>query len=420
MKRFIKVFLPISILSVALLYSCIDDQFDTPPINELPVGSVLTIQDLKELCPIGNVHKFYGDTSLYAIVTMDEKSGNIYKNAYIQDATGAVNLRFQSSSALYEGDSIRLYLKGAKLSWYNNTFFQIDSLHPDSSVVKQATNRDLEPEIAPLAEISNYALVKDYWQSKLVKLENVQFVSSDTSKTYANPVTLDYGELYLEDEDGNTVMVRTSGYAKFAGEKVPNGSGSVVAIVGLYRETVQLYIRRASEVELDNPRVGPFFIENFTKDLGSFSRYNILGTQAWKWTDYDDGCAVMSGFEGGNFANEDWLVSPAIDLTGRNNVVMNIKEAINYINPATGLNDMQILVSSDYQGGDPTASGTWTALSGFNRPAGNNWTFVESGNIDMSAYDGETIYVAFKYISNSTKAASWEVTKVQLEEVVEK
>ena len=416
MKRFIKVILPISIISVALFYSCIDDQFDTPPINELPVGSVLTIQGLRDLCPPGTAFKFYGDTSVYAVVTMDEKSGNIYKNAFIQDATGAVNLRFQSSSALYEGDSIRLYLKKAKLSWYNG-LFQVDSLHPDSSVIKQATDKFLTPEIVTISDVKSDL---SYYQSRLVKFENVQFVASDTAKTYADAVGQQYGELYIEDPTGNSVMVRTSGYSKFAAQNVPNGSGSFTAIVGLFGSTVQLYIRRASEVELTNPRFGPFFVENFKTNLGSFSKYSIVGDQSWYWASYDDGCVVMSGFDGGNFANEDWLVSPAIDLTGRNNVIMNIREAINYINPATGLNDMQILVSTNYQGGDPTASGTWTPLSGFNRPAGNSWSFVDSGDIDMSAYNGKTIYVAFKYLSNTTKAASWEVGKVQLMEAVAK
>lgn len=417
MKRFIKAILPISIISVALFYSCIDDQFDTPPINELPVGSVLTIQGLRDLCPPGNAFKFQGDTSVYAVVTMDEKSGNIYKNAFVQDATGAVNLRFQSSSALYEGDSIRLYLKNAKLSWYNG-LFQVDSLHPDSSVVKQATNKDLIPEVVTIDQIKSDL---SYYQSRLVKFENVQFVASDTAKTYADPIGLQYGELYIEDPAGNSVMVRTSGYSKFAGENVPNGSGSFTAIVGLFGTTVQLYIRRSSEVELDNSRFGPFFVENFKSNFGSFKSYSVVGDQDWYWASYDDGCVVMSGFDGGNYANEDWLVSPAIDLTGRSNVIMNIREAINYINPATGLNDMQILVSTNYSGtGDPTASGTWTALSGFNRPAGNSWSFVDSGDIDMSNYDGTTIYIAFKYLSNSSKAASWEVGKVQLMEAISK
>lgn len=248
MKRFSFKLLALTLLVAVAAYSCIDDKFDTPPIVELPEGSVLTIQKLKELCPPGNTYKINGDSSLYAVVTMDEMSGNIYRNIFVQDNSGAANLRFGSTSGLYEGDSIRLYLKGAVLSWYNN-LFQIDSLHADYNVVKQATERFVEPEVATISQIN---LDKDYFQSRLVKIEDVQIRASDTASIWA-PYQ-QYGEIYIEDTLGNNMMIRTSGYAKFAGENVPNGYGSIIAIVGLYRETVQLGIRRTSEVKLDSER----------------------------------------------------------------------------------------------------------------------------------------------------------------------
>ena len=68
----------------------------------------------------------------------------------------------------------------------------------------------------------------------------------------------EYGELTLMDNMGNAVMVRTSGYAKFASEKVPRGQGSLIAIAGRYDDKVQLIIRRTSEVNFDNPWWDPF------------------------------------------------------------------------------------------------------------------------------------------------------------------
>ena len=496
----------------------------------------------------GNTIKINGDTSLYAVVTMDEMSGNIYRNIFVQDNTGAVNLRFGSTSNLYEGDSIRLYLKGAVLSWYNN-LFQIDSLHADYNVIKQATERYVEPEVATINEIN---LDKDYYQPRLVKIENVQIRAADTASIWA-PYQ-QYGEVYIEDTNGNDMLIRTSGYAKFASENIPNGSGSIIAIVGLYRETVQLAIRNTSEVDLYGERFGDegpgegegsgtfddphnvaaaitnntgtdkwvagyivgvmetsvdpyeatfegpfatnsnmmiasspsetnpsnclivqlpygevrtalnlvdnesnlgkevmvrgdlmayfsspglkntdgywidgdglnpddvvpidaFFEENFTSDLGSFTAYSTTGDQVWGWKNYDDGCAVMSGHVNPNsFANEDWLVSPAIDLTGKANVVMNIREAVNYIT-SNGYDELQVLVSIDYDGTSAPSSATWTELTDFNRPVGTDWNFVDSGDISMTAYDGETIHIAFKYTSTAADASTWEVGKVIL------
>ena len=51
----------------------------------------------------------------------------------------------------------------------------------------------------------------------------------------------------------------------------------------------------------------------------------------------------------------------------------------------------------------------WTALSVPNWPDGSSWDYVSSGAISLSAYNGKTIYVAFKYTSTSSAAATWEI-----------
>ena len=92
-------------------------------------------------------------------------------------------------------------------------------------------------------------------------------------------------------------------------------------------------MRNLDDVDLTGERctlVEPFFVENFTSNLGQFKEYSITGAQKWQWQSYDSGCAYISGF-GGNKENEDWLVSPAIDLEDKVDVRMNIREAINFI-----------------------------------------------------------------------------------------
>ena len=91
-------------------------------------------------------------------------------------------------------------------------------------------------------------------QSVLIKLENVQFIATDTAKTYADPVNQISENRTLEDEHGNTVLVRTNGFANFAGEKVPNGKGSIIAIASQYGNDRQLIIRHLYEVKLNGPR----------------------------------------------------------------------------------------------------------------------------------------------------------------------
>jgi hypothetical protein len=155
------------------------------------------------------------------------------------------------------------------------------------------------------------------------------------------------------------------------------------------------------------------FFEDFDNDLGSFSAYSVNGQQEWHWDIYDNGCVVMTGYDDGSyFANEDWLISPAISLAGETGVTMNFREAINYI---TSINDLKVLISTDYDGsGNPLTSGNWTELTGFNRAPGNSWTFFNSGDVSLAAYEGETIHIAFKYVCGTASASTWEISKVEV------
>ncbi len=143
----------------------------------------------------------------------------------------------------------------------------------------------------------------------------------------------------------------------------------------------------------------------FTEDLGDFLTFSVAGDQEWYGTaNYG---AKMSGFSGGPLVNEDWLISPAIDLSGYDDAVLNITQAVNHLNDQW--DQLTVVISTDFNGTNPNAA-TWTALTVPNLPTGNNWSFVESGDIDISAYDGEEIVIGFKYTSSDANAATWEIT----------
>lgn len=45
---------------------------------------------------------------------------------------------------------------------------------------------------------------------------------------------------------------------------------------------------------------------------------------------------------------------------------------------------------------------------------GESWNFVSSGNIDLSAYNGKTIQLGFRYTSSEDAAATWEIKNVKV------
>ena len=275
------------------LPSCIDDKFETPDLPTIPIGHPITIDGLRQLCPPGNIHKFAGDTSVFAVVSMDDKSGNLYREVYVQDHTGGIVVRLLSPGGLYQGDSIYINLNGTSLKYYRSVF-QIDSVDVVNNVVKVATNRQAQPKVVTIPELSTF----DY-ESQLIKIEGVQFISTDTSKTYADKVNLEYGERTLQDTNGNTIMVRTSGYAKFADQNIPNGLGSVVAIAGRYDNNVQLAIRRTEEVSLHGDRWDMF--EGYNRiTINQLKALYSGGTQLINQLSYIE-ATVVANDESGNY-----------------------------------------------------------------------------------------------------------------------
>jgi hypothetical protein len=156
------------------------------------------------------------------------------------------------------------------------------------------------------------------------------------------------------------------------------------------------------------------FDEEFNGSLGDFQTVSITGDQNWTAASYkQDQYAKMSGHlssTGKNYNNEDWLISPAINLSGFSDPNVQIEQAINYLH--NQWNQTTVQISTDFTGDITTA--TWTPVTISTLPTGSNWTFVTSEKIDLSAYSGKTIHIAFKYVSDTNNAATWEVNWVKV------
>jgi len=154
-----------------------------------------------------------------------------------------------------------------------------------------------------------------------------------------------------------------------------------------------------------------YLAEPFDSDLGVFTAHELGGAQEWEWSSYSGGKVVMSGYDGGNLANEDWLVSPEIEISGFEVVTFNISQAIRFIDD--DYNFVDILISTDYSGDVSTAS--WTSIkSKVTMPPGDSWDVVESGDVDISEYAEQNIYLAFKYISTTEFAPNWSILDVKI------
>lgn len=132
-----------------------------------------------------------------------------------------------------------------------------------------------------------------------------------------------------------------------------------------------------------------------------FTSYSVTGDQVWACTSFGHtGNGVdINGYSGGAQDNEDWLISPPLDATSIDLPVFRFWSKGDFTGP-----QLQLLISTDYDGFSDPNSATWTDLNA-NFPALNSeWTMTDG--IDLSAYKSAPFYIAFKYISNNESGAA--------------
>ena len=268
-KNTIKIF-----FTICLLYSC-NKIYDNPPIKEVPIGNIISISDLKDMFT-GSATVIDSNYSIFGNITCEETNGNFYKEVFMQDLSGAIKLKLKASGGLYIGDSIRINIQGITMSEYGE-LIQLENVDVDQQVVKIATERFINPYEATIPQLS---LSED--QSRLVKLNDVEF--SEMGMTYADAVNLSTGSRLLSDCNGNTVSVRTSGYANFADDTLPSGYGSIVGIFTIYNSEKQFVIRDINEVMLDSSRCNA-------------GGGGTGGSGDYLYKDFDDGSLTSGGWK---------------------------------------------------------------------------------------------------------------------------
>ena len=391
--------------AMGMMFTACKKEYPEPPIQDLPIGTVYTISDILAMEP-GTV--FTEDASVYGIVTADEQSGNLYKAAFMQDrATGAaIELYLNAVSGLRIGDSIRVYLKDVTFAMYNN-LPQLSNFEADGHIVILANNKPIEPQVTTIANIN-----AGQHLAGLVKLENVKFTEQNT---FADPTT--YGNRTLIDalDPSANVIVRTSNYANFANDSLPQGTGSLVAIATVYNSTWQLVIRSARELEFEGYVPGgdsglPYF-QDFSSSFGTYTTYSVAGDEEWV-IDYNT--AKMTGHVGSsNFANEDWLISAPVALTGVDHVKVCVNYAAQYQNPNT--EDVTLQISKDYVTGTDPLTANWIQMN-VTYPNTANWSDFQTVETSLDEFLGETVTVAVKFTSSEAASRTFEVKYILVQE----
>lgn len=138
-------------------------------------------------------------------------------------------------------------------------------------------------------------------------------------------------------------------------------------------------------------------------------------TYVWQWSQLKDketqqvkdSYMKASAFKDKAFASESWLISPEIDLSKVKSATLTFDHAINKGDAANIKTNHVVKISKDN-------GATWDELAGVNYPASLSWTFVNSGKVDLAAYLGSKVKIAFQYMSSDVSSATWEIKNLKV------
>lgn len=151
--------------------------------------------------------------------------------------------------------------------------------------------------------------------------------------------------------------------------------------------------------------------EDFNESLGVFTTYSAYGEQVWHQASYQGiTYANMNGYANGVAnANEDWLISPAINKTGFSDVFVKFSTAMKF-----EWMPLRVMISTNYNGQSAPNNYDWQDITGLFNYSTGNYEWVESGRISVGI-PSNTFYLAYVYTSNTTNAPSWEIDFVSIE-----
>ena len=168
-----------------------------------------------------------------------------------------------------------------------------------------------------------------------------------------------------------------------------------------------------SDNDVENARVKTtLFVENFTDNTDG----TILNTTGWtnfaqvgtkKFTEEvysGNGYAEFTSYGSSQASNIAWLISPGFDMNKQDGEKLVFQAAHAYLTSAD--NSLELMVSTDYDGNIANFNqSNWLSLPVTTpKPSNNFYEYVNSGEVDLSKYNG-TLYFAFKVKGSGTNTA---------------
>ena len=347
-------------------------------------------------------------------------------------------MKFEATGGLYIGDSVAVNIKGLYLSDYGN-FIQLggppytdnsgnkrlSGFNKDARMIRYSMGNIKAPAVTTIQQAKTSAML-----GRLVSFNQVQFADSELGKTYADPLSDPpaAANRYLTDCNNNRILVRTSGYATFAGKQLPLGKGSITGIVTVFNNDYQLLIRDVDEVYLDGDRCPPGGqvlgapVETLSQNFSSFTNNQDIfaagwqnfaqaGSRLWRAQVFSANTyAQATGYLSGDAEHIIWLIAPPVILSAQK--ILSFQTSKAYWAHQGDNFPFDVLFSADYNGAN-VATATWTPLPA--TLAGKNdadHAWINSGSVNLPVISGGTGVIAFRYRGSGVESTSYRIDNI--------
>lgn len=408
--------LSIFILAVGLFAACGDpDVAPVPTFDGVANTTIAELLAMHEITSTNSYDSIPAGTIISGIVTTSDEHGNCYKYINIEDGTGGIQIKI-ANTALYnkfkvgqrvfvkcDGLVIGDYFKLPQLGyWANDAMQAIPSGKINRYIFCDGIPGDFEPTIT-MTTIPYADAIPVSWYNRLVKIENCSFVEGGQA-TYSLPNASTSHDIKLAD--GSVITMRTSNYADFINETLPEGTGTVVGILTRYNNYVQLVIRDLNDVQGFVP---PAHTENiFTVNYANaFNEGWTKVTSGSEWSTLTNS-SFNGFFVNANTETDSWLISPTVNISN----VASPRLSFNQRCPAGGDNEsMKLYYTTNYTG--DVNSTSWTEVPMSSLSTSTSSFVYEIPETEQSS----NFRFAYRYHGNNS---SWYISNIAVSALVTK
>ena len=316
----------IAIFAALLMQGC-DTKQDVAPMPTFIGEANTTIAELLAMHDIGSEDSYDSipmgsNIIICGYVTTSDEWGNNYKYINIEDETGGIQIKIDNKALFHKyqiGQRIYVKCDGLVLGdyrklpqlglWANGQMQPIPSFKTYLYIFPDGVPTDVSNPIV-MTTIPKASDIPSTMYNRLVRLEGATFKEAGIA-TFADAGSSGTSH-DIKMSDGTTITLRTSGYADFASEILPMGTGNITGVLTRYNSTVQIVINN-----LNN-------LEDFTAPVERQTVFNVNYANAfnegWIQTGTGNPWQTMvntsfSGFFVNPATNEDYyLISPVIPL----------------------------------------------------------------------------------------------------------